>query len=74
MGWSKKWKDVLRLKFDNKKENYEYSDPVELTEDKARYIKVPMQIITDTEENINRVAVYAYISMYKGLNSKMGTP
>lgn len=57
------------MNFDSNR--FEYRSPKELEGDKAHYIFVPMSLITDSELNNNRVALFAYLSIYRGLNSKV---
>lgn len=50
---------------------YEYRKPKELDIDKANYIMLPMSVALDTELDKCRMALLAYIAMYKGLNGRM---
>lgn len=50
---------------------YEYRFPKELGIDKSNYIRIPMSLLVDNKLDKNRVSIYAYIAMYRGLNSKV---
>jgi len=57
------------MDFNNEK--YEYRTPKELESDKAKYLFVPMSLIEDTELYVYRVALFAYLAMYRGLNNRV---
>lgn len=66
---SKKGMMIIGKEFNSNK--YEYRFPKELGIDKSNYIRIPMSLLVDNELDKNRVAVYAYIAMYRGLNNKV---
>ena len=47
---------------------YEY-DKIQLEESASKYIYVPLSVITDTESDIRRVAVFSYLRIHCGLNN-----
>lgn len=47
---------------------YEY-DKVQLEDSASKYIYVPLSVITDTELDIRRVAVFSYLRIHCGLNN-----
>ena len=52
-------------------EKYEYRSVVELEGISANFIRIPSSIILDTELSNKRVAVFVFLSIYKGLNSRL---
>lgn len=50
---------------------YEYETIETLKGDAARNIRVPKSIIVDTDMQNIRLAVFSYMSIYKGLNNKL---
>ena len=57
------------MDFDNVK--FEYRTPEKLDGDKAKYLFVPMSLIEDSELYVYRVALFAYLAMYRGLNNRV---
>ena len=52
-------------------EKYEYRDYVDLEGVSGKYFYVPRTLIRDTKLDANRISVFTYISIYRGLNNKM---
>ena len=50
---------------------YEYRSVIELEGIASNYIKIPSSVILDTELRSNRVAVFSYLSLYKGIHSRL---
>lgn len=50
---------------------YEYRNPIELKGLASNYIKIPCSVILDDEMDNRRVAVFTFLSIYKGLNHRM---
>ncbi len=51
--------------------NFEYTPVAELTGNAAIYFRVPKSVITDTNLLNIRLAIFAYLSIYRGLNNRV---
>lgn len=50
---------------------YEYRR-IQLEESKAKYIYIPLSVITDTKLDIRRVGIFSYLRIHCGLNNVIG--
>lgn len=50
---------------------YEYSK-IQLEDSKAKYIYIPLSVITDTELDLKRIGIFSYLKIHCGLNDIIG--
>ena len=63
---------VIKItKFVELSDEYEHRRVIQLEGNASNYIKIPSSLILDTEMRSNRIAVFSYLSMYKGLHSRL---